>query len=153
MRPCAGVAVRRARRGGVALEQRVLGLGVERGGRLVEHEQQRLVAHEAARQRQLLPLAERDLDAVGPGRPELGLEPGGQALDTTSSAPARPTAADDRRLVVEPRHVAEADRLAGAELEAEEVLERAGQALAPLRRPACAPVGCRRRGSRPRVGS
>ena len=35
-------ASRRARRGGVALEQRVLGLGVERRGRLVEHEQQRL---------------------------------------------------------------------------------------------------------------
>ena len=31
-----------ARRGGVALEQRMLGFGVERRGRLVEHEQQRL---------------------------------------------------------------------------------------------------------------
>ena len=31
-----------ARRRGVALEQRVLGLGVERGGRLVQHQQQRL---------------------------------------------------------------------------------------------------------------
>ena len=71
----AAVGRRRSRaRGGVALEQRVLGLGVERGGRLVEHEQQRRVAHEAARQRQLLPLAERHLDAAGPGRAELGVE-------------------------------------------------------------------------------
>ena len=51
------VAVLASRRG-EALEQRVLGLGVERGGRLVEHEQQRLVAHEAAGERELLPLAE-----------------------------------------------------------------------------------------------
>ena len=69
----------RARRGGVALEQRVLGLGVERRGRLVEHQQQRLVAHEAAGQRELLPLAEGDLDAVGPGRAELGVEAGRRA--------------------------------------------------------------------------
>ena len=48
-----------ARRCGVALEQRVFGLRVQRGGRFVEDQQQRLIAHEAARQRQLLPLAER----------------------------------------------------------------------------------------------
>ena len=51
---------------------------------------------------------------------------------TTSSAPARSTAVDDRRLVVQARHVAEADGVARAELEAEEVLERAGQPRAPL---------------------
>ena len=39
MRPSAVVA---AHRGGVALEQRVLGFGVERGGRLVEHQHERL---------------------------------------------------------------------------------------------------------------
>ena len=39
---------------------------------------------------------------------------------------------DDGRLVVQARHVAEADGLARAELEAEEVLERAGQARPPL---------------------
>ena len=45
----------------------------------------------------------------------------------TSSAPARPTAASDRRLVVVARLVAEPDAVLGAELEPEEVLERAGQ--------------------------
>src|SRR5207302_6428968 len=48
-----------ARRGGVALEQRVFSLRVQRSGRLVEDQQQRLIAHEATRQRELLPLAER----------------------------------------------------------------------------------------------
>ena len=70
-------AVRRGR-GGEALEQGVLGLRVERGGRLVEHQQQRILAHEAAGQGELLPLTEGHLDAVVPGRPELGVEPGGQ---------------------------------------------------------------------------
>ena len=42
----------------------------------------------------------------------------------------------DRRLVVEPRHVAQADGVPGAELEPEEVLERAGQPRAPRRPPA-----------------
>src|SRR5882672_9225489 len=44
-----------ARRLGVAFEQRVLGLRVKRGGRLVEHQQERVVAHEAACERELLP--------------------------------------------------------------------------------------------------
>ena len=81
-----------ARRGGVALEQRVLGFGVERGGRFVEHQQQRPLAHEAARQRELLPLPERQLDAVRPRRPELRVESRPAARSMTSSAPARPTA-------------------------------------------------------------
>ena len=42
MRDAARRRLSPARRGGVALEQRVLGLGVERGRRLVEHEQQRV---------------------------------------------------------------------------------------------------------------
>ena len=46
IRPFVGAGV--AGRVGEALEQRVLGLGVERGGRLVEHEQQRVLAHEPA---------------------------------------------------------------------------------------------------------
>ena len=80
---------RTVRRGGVALEQGVLGLGVERGGRLVEDQQQRLVAHEAARQGELLPLAERHLHAVWPGRAELGLEAPAARRATSSCAPAR----------------------------------------------------------------
>ena len=57
MRPLAVVAGA-ARRSGVALEQRVLRLRIQGGGRLVEDQQQRLIAHEATRQRKLLPLAE-----------------------------------------------------------------------------------------------
>ena len=140
-------------RGGVALEQRVLGLGVERRGRLVEHQQQRVVAHEAARQRELLPLAEatprRRPGQVGPSC--VSSPPASRA--TTSSAPARSTAADDRRLVVEARHVADADGLPGAELEAEEVLEGAGQPRRATRRPASAPSGMPSTRIAPDVGS
>ena len=131
-RDAAVVGRRRARAGGVALEQRVLGLGVERRGRLVEHQQQRLVAHEAARQRELLPLAERDLDAARArsgraacrarrpaGRPRRRRRRGRPRPSTAGSSSSRGTS---------PRPT----RVAGAELEAEEVLERAGQPRAPL---------------------
>jgi len=50
VRPCL------ARRGGVALEQLVLGLRVQRRRRLVERREQRLVSHESAGQGELLPL-------------------------------------------------------------------------------------------------
>ena len=93
---------------GVALEQRVLGLGVERRRRLVEHQQQRSIAHEAAGQRELLPLAERHLDAAGPGRPELRVEPGVQALDDIGGAGAI-DGRDDGGLIVQPGDVADAD--------------------------------------------
>jgi hypothetical protein len=43
---------------GVALEQRVFRLGIQRGSRFVEDQQQRLIAHEATGQREFLPLAE-----------------------------------------------------------------------------------------------
>ena len=72
---------------------------------------------------------------------------------TTSSAPARSTAAMHRRLVVEPRHVAEADGVPRAELEAEEILERARQRVAPRVRAACARAARRRRRIAPDVGS
>ena len=113
-------------RAGVALEQGVLGLGVEGRRRLVEHEHERLVAHEAAGQGELLPLPEGDLDAVVPRRAELGVEPGRQAVDDVVGA-GPVDGADHRRHVVEPRLVADADALAGDQLEAEEVLERPGQ--------------------------
>ncbi len=51
---------------------------------------------------------------------------------TTSAAPARSTATDYGRLIVEPRHIADADGMARLKLEAEEILERAGEALAPV---------------------
>ena len=47
---------------------------------------------------------------------------------TTSSAPAALDRGGDRPLVVQARHVADAHRVAGGKLEAEEVLEGAGQA-------------------------
>ena len=59
---------------GVLHEQRVLGFGIERRGRLVENQQQRQLAHEPARERQLLPLPERRVDAARPGGAQLRLE-------------------------------------------------------------------------------
>ena len=50
----------------------------------------------------------------------------------TSSAPARLTAVATAALVVEPRQIADADGVPGAELEAEEVLEGAGEPRAPV---------------------
>ena len=78
--------------------------------------------------------------------------PAGSRVDHVVGAGARDRGRD-RRLVVEPRHVAEADGVPRPELEAEEILERAGQPRPPLVGAACAPAACRRRGSRPEVGS
>ena len=134
MRPSPSLAVRG---GGVALEQRVLGFGVERGGRLVEHQHKRLVAHEAARQRQLLPLAERQSTPSGQVGPSCVSRPARQPRDHVVGAGAV-DGGDDGRLVVEARHVAEADGVPRAELEAEEILEGAGQPRAPLVGARCA---------------
>ena len=78
--------------GRVALEQRVLGLRVERGRRFVEHQHERPVAHEAARERELLPLAEAHLDAAGPRAARAASPDLPVSRTITSSAPARPTA-------------------------------------------------------------
>ena len=67
----------------------MFGFGVERRGRFVENEQQRPIAHETARQRELLPLAERDLDTFRPGRPELRVETGLEPDDHIIGAGAR----------------------------------------------------------------
>ena len=139
--------------GRIALEERVLALGVEGGGRFVQDEHERLIAHEAAGEGQLLPLAERNLDAVGPRRAELRFQPGCQAGETTSLGPGATDGRLHGRLVVEPRHIAQTDRLAGLEFEAEKVLKRAGQPRAPFRRPACGTVRRRRSGCGPLVGS
>lgn len=48
-----------SRRCGIALEQRMLGLCIQCGSRFVEYQQQRLIAHETARQSEFLPLAKR----------------------------------------------------------------------------------------------
>ena len=69
-----GLGCRTACCRGVPFEQRMLGFGVERGGRLVENQNQRVIAHEAACQRELLPLAERHLHASRPRRTKLRLQ-------------------------------------------------------------------------------
>ena len=136
----------RARRGRVALEQRVLGLGVERGGRLVEHEQQRLVAHEAARERELLPLAERHLDAARPGRAELRLEPGRQPRRRRRRRrPARPpcaTAGSSSRRGTSPTPTVWRARNS----KRKKSWNAPARRVAPRRRPACARGRRRRRG-------
>ena len=100
-----------ARRRGVALEQRVLGLGVERGRGLVEDEEQRMVAHEAARQCELLPLTERDLDAVVPRDAELRVEPACKPFDDIARAGAGDGGVD-RGSIVEPLEIPERPRSA-----------------------------------------
>ena len=90
-----------------------------------------MVAHEAAGERELLPLAEGHLDALRPGRAELRLQARRQPTDDVVGAGAA-DGRHDRGLVVQPRHVADAHGVAGPELEAEEVLERARQPRAPL---------------------
>ncbi len=127
----AAVVARLARRGREALEQCVLGLRVERGGGLVEHAEQRRVAHEPTSERELLPLPDRQLDAVVPGRSQLGLEPVRHALDDVGRAGATDRG-EHRGLVVDVFEVADPDGRERRVLEAEEVLERAGQAIPPL---------------------
>lgn len=56
--PALCLALTRSRCRGVALEQRMLRLSIERGCGLVEDKQERFVAHETASERKLLPLSE-----------------------------------------------------------------------------------------------
>src|ERR1700689_5896047 len=90
-----------------------------------------MIAHEAARERQLLPLAETHFDSTGPGRAELRLEAGVQMRDHVVGAGAI-DGGNDGGLVVEPRDVAETDRVARLKFEAEKILERARDVLAPI---------------------
>ncbi len=89
------------------------------------------VAHEAASERELLPLTDRQLDAVAPCRPELRVETVRHAVDDIARAGSCHRHLDHRH-VVDPLEVADADRAPSLVLEPEEVLERAGQPLAPL---------------------
>ena len=137
---------------GITLEELMLGLGVERGRRLVENREQRLIAHEAAGEGQLLPLAEGDIDAIVPGRPELRAQAAGQGVDDVpGSGPVQ--RGEQGRIDIKPRHVAKADRLPGLKLEPEEVLERPGQPLAAtaLGRSAPSPMPSTR--MRPELGA
>src|SRR5215831_3396532 len=108
----------------------MLGLGVERRRWLVKNQQQRIITHEAAGQRQLLPLTEADLLAPWPGRPELCLEPDGQpSHDVIGTSTVY--RGDNGRLVVEAGHVTQANRVPRPKFEAEKILECSRQTRAP----------------------
>ena len=77
-----------------------------------------------------IPSEERFVWVVSYDRPD-GFEAAAKTLDYIVGACPSDSHAD-RRLVVQPRHVADADRLPGAKFEAVEVLTRAGQSRAPL---------------------
>ena len=83
----AGVAVSPCGRS-ITLEQRVFSLSIERCRGLVQHQEQRAVAHESTRESEFLPLAERDLDTSGPRRAQLRLQSRGQPRDDVPSAGA-----------------------------------------------------------------
>ena len=117
--------------GSVSLEQRVLGFGVECGRRLVKHEQQRVIPHEPAGERELLPLPERHFDTAWPSGPELCLQARLQLHDHVICAGSR-DGRDDGGLVFETGDVPDADRVTRPEFEAKEILECAGQPLAPF---------------------
>src|SRR6266576_2751311 len=117
--------------GSIALKQGVFGLRVQRRCRLIEYEQQRLIAHEASRQRQFLPLPERQFDSARPRWTQLRF----QACRQTGNDICRAGAfyrRSHRVLVLKSRNVAQTDGMPCAEFEPEKVLERAGEALAPL---------------------
>lgn len=115
---------------GVPLEQCVLGLGVERSGGFVEHEDQWIGAHVTASQRELLPLAERDVDPVLPRRTELRVETVAELFDEVVG-PGSVHGVLGGRTIVAPGFVAEADGGDRSELQRCEVLERAGHPSVP----------------------
>src|SRR5207237_9725649 len=86
--------------------------------------------HEAAGQRELLPLAETDLHALGPGRTELRLEPGRQPGNHVVG-PRAIDGRNDRGLVVEAGDIPDPDGMTRPEFEPEEILERAGEPRPP----------------------
>ncbi|KUN04839.1 hypothetical protein AQI95_18305 [Streptomyces yokosukanensis] len=117
----------------VVPQQVGLAVRVEARGRLVEEDEQRGGAHPGAGQGQLLPLARRQVGAVGEGPAELGVEPGGQGRGHLVGAGGPQGGAYGLR-VFERGRVAEADALPDGEFEPAEVLEAGGDMGAPLGR-------------------
>src|SRR5216684_2621135 len=90
-----------------------------------------MIPHEAAGQRQLLPLAKADLDSTGPSRTELCLQAGGQPrYHIIGSRPI--DSRNNRCVVIESGDVAQTYRVARAKLESEKVLERARDVRSPI---------------------
>src|SRR5438876_884563 len=90
-----------------------------------------MIAHEAARERQLLPLAEADLHTTRPSGTELRFESGPQLFDHIIG-PGSANGSAHGRLVVEPWNVTHTYRMLRPKFEAEEILERAGQTGPPF---------------------
>src|SRR5262245_16814744 len=101
----------------------MLGLGIQSRSGLVQDEDQRTLPHESSSQGELLPLAEADVDAAGPGRTQLRLESGIELPDDVGRARALDGGAD-RGGVLETREIPDADAVSGLQLEPEEILER-----------------------------
>ena len=120
-----------ARRLRVAGEQRVFGLGVQRRRRLVKNHQQWLLAHVAPREGQFLPLAEAQFLPLGPGRPQLTLQPFRQSFHDVGRARSV-DGPRHGRLVIEPRQVTQSDAALRGEFEAVEVLEGTGDPRSPF---------------------
>src|SRR3989442_8224270 len=114
------------RRRRVTLEQGMLGFGVERRGGLVEHEHQRALAHETPGQRELLPLPEAELYALGPGGAELGLETRAELLDHVAGA-GPVDGRRHRRSIVEAGQITHTPPMADPELETVEVFKSTPQ--------------------------
>ena len=132
---------------------RALSVGsVEAGGRLVEDEQQGVVAHHRAAEGELLPLPAGELLAVGEGAPEAGQEALGHLRDDGAGSGTFEGRANGV-VVVETGEVADADNLRREQLGAQEVLERGRSYGRARRRGRARRVERRRRRMRPDVGS
>ena len=124
----------------VAGEQGGLARGVQAGGRLVEHDEQRPFPHQAAGQSQPLPLAAGQRPPADVGA-EQGVEPesAGLAVALSLSGHQVPRAGPADRAehglpVVDAEQVTGAHPVAERHGEPDEVLERAGRGLAPADR-------------------
>src|SRR5579862_7796580 len=90
-----------------------------------------MIAHKPASQRELLPLAETNLDSCRPGGTELRCQAGGKPGNEIPRPSAGHRGAN-RRLVVQTSDVAQADGMAGLKFKPEEILKRATQLAAPF---------------------
>src|SRR6516225_8283250 len=119
---CLRFGAQSSRRFGIALKQSVLGLGIKRRCRFVQHQQYWLLAHEPARQGKLLPLTKTNLDAARPGWAQLRVEPSRKPVDNIVGAGAR-DGTSNCRPVLETQNVTQTDRIARLKFEAEKILK------------------------------